>query len=80
MKIKAFYCPLGLGRGLISCNSVYVVIVAKKVFGVGSKCIQAVPGEFTEKALLNEDLYRGKGHQLQKLVEVFRGKGIDFPA
>ena len=57
-----------------------MVIVARKVLGVGSKCIPADPGEFTEKALLNEDLYRGKGHQLQKLVEVFRGKGIDFPA
>jgi hypothetical protein len=56
------------------------VIVARKALGVGSKCIPADPGEFTEKALLNEDLYRGKGHQLQKLVEVFQGKGIDFPA
>ena len=80
VKIKAFYCPLSIGRGIISCNSVYVVIVARKALGVGSKCIPADPREFTEKALLNEDLYRGKGHQLQKLVEVFRGKGIDFPA
>ncbi len=80
MKIKAFYCPLSIGRGIRNCNSVYVVIVARKALGVGSKCIPADPGEFTEKALLNEDLYRGKGHQLQKLVEVFQGKGIDFPA
>ena len=57
-----------------------MVIVARKVMGVGAKCIPADPREFTEKALLNEDLSRGKGHQLQKLVEVFRGKGIDFPA
>ena len=80
MKIKAFYYPLGIGGGITSCNSVYVVIVTRKVFCVGSKCIPAVPGEFTEKALLNEDLYRGKGHQQQKLVEVFQGKCIDFPA
>lgn len=80
MKIKAFYCPLSIGRGIRNCNSVYVVIVARKTLGVGPKCIPAVPGEFTEKALLNEDLYRGKGYQLQKLVEVFQGKGIDFSA